>query len=169
VLGIHDGSDDISTERRTYLIEQVLECPAALLVFIRAYFKLCAVGRQSAGKRRRHAWPEITAYHRGAHEAYLRVLLLEKVYENISMRDGCVREQTLGVEDKEFVHAIRQYLFLNSSLDSCSGNDGMQLHTQFVSQLAAFGEQLLRDFLHLNAFYFYINKNVIHNFVCHYS
>ena len=56
---------------------------------------------------------------------------------------GGVGEETLAVEDKQFVHTIRQDLLLDLSLDVLSGYDGVELHALLIGQFAALGEQLL--------------------------
>ena len=38
----------------------------------------------------------------------------------------------------------------------------MQLHTQFIGELATLGQQLLRYFLYLSTFYLAIYKYIIH-------
>ena len=51
VVGIDDGSHDVTAECRTNLIEKIVVVSAALLVVVVANLKLCTVGCQSAGER----------------------------------------------------------------------------------------------------------------------
>ena len=55
---------------------------------------------------------------------------------------------TLGVE----LHAIV----------AGTGNNSVELNTQFIGELATLGQQLLRYFLYLSTFYLAIYKYVIH-------
>ena len=59
------------------------------------------------------------------------------------MRCRCVWEQSLTVEDKEFVHSIGQNLIFNLALDTSSCNNSMQFYAQFIGQFAALGQQFL--------------------------
>lgn len=72
-----------------------------------------------------------------------------------------VREQAFAVEDEQLVNAVGQNLFFHGALDARSGNDGVKFHAEFIGQLAALCEQLLRYFLYLGALYFAIYKNVV--------
>ena len=68
-------------------------------------------------------------------------------------------EQSFAVEDEELVHTVRQYLLLYLTLDAGSGNYGVEVGTQLVSQLASLCQQLLRNLLHLCALDFAIYKD----------
>ena len=162
VVGVDDGGHDVAAKRRAYLVEQVVIVLAGLLVVVVANLQLGAVGGESARERRRHAGTEVAAYHGCAHEAYLRLLLLEKVYENVGVGSRGVGEQPLAVEHEQLVNAIGQYLLLHLSLNSRSGNHGVQFHAQLCGQLAALGEQLLRHLGHSGALYLTIYEYVVH-------
>jgi len=60
-----------------------------------------------------------------------------------------VREQTLTVEDKQFVDTVRQNQIFHLALDACTGNNGVEFYAQFIGELATLGQQLLRYFLYL--------------------
>jgi hypothetical protein len=51
VVGVNDGSYDVTTESRTNLIKQVLVCLVVLLILERTNLQLCAVGSQTRGQR----------------------------------------------------------------------------------------------------------------------
>ena len=51
VVGIDNCGNDVTTEGRTNLIEQILVGLARLLVLVRANLKLCTVSGESAGER----------------------------------------------------------------------------------------------------------------------
>ena len=114
VFGVDDSGDDISAERRAYLVKEVLVRFAFFLVFVVAYFQRSAVGGKSAGKRGGHAWTEVTAYHGGAHKAYLRFFLLEQVDHYRSVRQGSVGVKARSVEYVQYVHPERHHLFFNT-------------------------------------------------------
>ena len=78
---------------------------------------------------------------------------------------GRVREQSFGIKNEQFIDAIRQYLAFHFALNAGAGNHGVQLNSKLVGELAALGEQFLRHFRNGSAFYFAINKNVIHCFI----
>ena len=59
------------------------------------------------------------------------------------MRSRCVGEESLGVEDKELVHAVRQNLVLHLALDASTSHDGVEVHTELVGEFAALGQKLL--------------------------
>ena len=80
------------------------------------------------------------------------------------MRCRRVREQPFTVKHEQFVHTVGQYLFLHNTLNTRSGNNGMQFRTEFICQFAALCEQFLRYFLYLGTLYFTIYKNVVHIF-----
>ena len=51
MVGVDDGSYDVTTEGRTNLIEQILVCLVVLLILERTNLQLCAVGSQTRGQR----------------------------------------------------------------------------------------------------------------------
>ena len=52
MVGVHDGSHDVTTKGRTNLIEQVLIALSFLLILIRTNLQLGTVCRQTRGQRR---------------------------------------------------------------------------------------------------------------------
>ena len=154
VVGVHNRSHDVTTEGGTNLIEQVLIDFVILLVLIRANLQLRAVGGEAAGERGADARTQVAADDRSAHEADLRLLLLEEVYEDVRVGSAGVGEQFGGVEDEELVHAIRQDLVFH-----LASHHGVQLHTQRIGELATLGQQLLRYFLYVGLFYLAIDKD----------
>ena len=72
-----------------------------------------------------------------------------------------VGEETFAVEDKEFVNAIRQNLIFHLILNTRADNHGMEFYIQLIGQLAALGQQFLRNFLNGCAFNFAIYKYVV--------
>ena len=143
VLRIDDRGDDVATEGGTNLIEESIIVLSGLAVVEVADLQFGTVGGQSARQRRRHARSQVASDDRGAHQGDLRLLLLEEVDQDVGMGSGGVGEETLAVEDKQFVHTIRQDLLLDLSLDVLSGHDGVELHALLIGQFAALGEQLL--------------------------
>ena len=83
------------------------------------------------------------------------------------MGSGSVWEQPFRIENKQFIHTVRENLLLHLTFDACSGNNGMEFHTQFVGELAALGEQILRYFGNGSAFDLAIYKYVIHKILVH--
>ena len=162
MVGVHDGSHDVSTESRTDLIQQVLIFLSALGILIRADFQLRAVGGEAAGKAGRNTRAQVAANHGRAHQADLRLLLLEQVHEDIRVRGGGIRKEALAVKNEEFVHAVREDLVFHFSFDTGTGHHGVQFHAQRVGELAALGQQLLGNFGNDSAFNFTINKYVVH-------
>ena len=162
VVGVDDGGHDVAAESGTDLVEQVLIGLAALLVLVGADFELRAVGGEAAGEARGDARTEVAADDRGAHQADLRLLLLEEVHHDVGVGSRGVGEELGGIEDEEFVDAVRQHLLLDFALDAGADGDGVQLHAEFIRQLAALGEKFLRDFAHFGAFNLNIYKNVVH-------
>ena len=59
------------------------------------------------------------------------------------MRCGGVREQPFCIKNKEFVDAIRQYLVLYLPFDASSSYNRVELYTQLIGQLTAFGKEFL--------------------------
>ena len=92
----------------------------------------------------------------------MRLLLFEEVDQDVGVGSRGVGEESLAVEDKQFVDAIGQNLVFHLSLDAGAGNNGVQFHTQFIGEFATFGQQLLRHFLYVSTFYLNINKYIIH-------
>ena len=105
-----------------------------------ADFQLGAVGGKAAGQGRGHARAQVTADDGRAHQADLRLLLLEQVHEDVGMRGGGIREEFLAVKDEEFVHAIREDLVFHLALDAGTGDDGVQLDAQLIGQFTALGQ-----------------------------
>jgi hypothetical protein len=73
-----------------------------------------------------------------------------------------IGEETLTVEHEQLVNAVGKNLVFHLALDAGTGNDSVELHTQFVGQLAAFSKQFLRNLGNLCAFDFAIYKYVVH-------
>ena len=73
-----------------------------------------------------------------------------------------VREESLTVEDVQLVDAVRKNLVFDLALYTCSGNNSLQINTELIGQLAAFGKQFLRDLSNGGLLYFAIYKNVVH-------
>ena len=86
MLRIDDGSHDIATESGTNLIEQVVVVLLRLDVVEVADFELGAVGGEAAGQRGADARTEVATDDGGAHQADLRLFLLEEVDEDIGVR-----------------------------------------------------------------------------------
>ena len=86
VVGVDNRGHDVAAESGTDLVEQAFVVLARLLVVVVADFERGAVGGKAAGERRADARPEVAADHRCAHEADLRLFLLEEVYENARVR-----------------------------------------------------------------------------------
>ena len=168
VVGIDNGGNDVSAEGRTDLVEQTFVVLTALAVVVVADFERCAVGGESAVQGRRNAGSEVAAYHCGAHEADLGLLLFEEVHQNRGVGLGCVGIESLIVEYVELVHAIGEDFFFHLSGDAVSCGDGFELHTQFIGQFAAFGEEFARNFLYGVFIYFAVYKNVVHDFLFFY-
>ena len=139
VVGVDNRCNDVSTESRANLVQQLIVMLACFLVVIVANLQLGAVGGKAAGKRRRHARSQIATDNRCAHQADLRFLLFEEVHEDVGMWCRRVGKQALGIKDEEFIYAVRQNLAFDMAFNSRACNYGMQLHTQFVGQAAAFG------------------------------
>ena len=166
MVGVDDGGYDVTTKGGTNLIEQVLIVLARLLVVVVAYFQLRAVGGKATRQRRAHTGTQVAADDGGAHQGYLRLLLLEEIDEDVGVGSRGIGEESLCVEDIELVYAVGKNLVFNFAFDACSGNNGLKVHTELVGQLAAFGQKLLGDFLHGGAFYFTIYKYVVHISCC---
>ena len=162
VLGIDNRCNDVTTEGRTNLIEQVLVGLAQFLVLVRTDFQSRAVGSQTAVQGRRNARSEVAAHNIGTHQANLRLFLLKQVHQHCSMRLRGVGSKALSIENVQLIHAVGENLALHLSRDTAAGSHGFQLHTQRVGQLAAFSEQFLAYFGNLSAFKLTIYKYVIH-------
>ena len=165
MVGIDNRCHDVATEGGTNLIEQVVVVKLCLGIVVGTNLQFGAVGGQSAGERRRHARTEVATDDGGTHQTNLRLLLLEEVDEDVGVRCRRIGEESLAVEDEEFVNAVGQYLLFHLPLDARTGHHGMQFDTQLIGQLASFGEQLLRHFGHHGALHFDIYKNVLHGFI----
>ena len=162
VLGIDDGSHDVSTEGGSYLIQQVLVRLTILLVLMRTNLKAGAVRGESAMQSRRDARTEVATYDVSSHQANLRFLLLEEVDEDCRVRLARIGSEAFCIEDMEFIDAIRKYLSLHFSHDSAAGSNGFELYAKRIGQLPAFSQKLLAYFGNLCAFKLAINKYTIH-------
>ena len=162
VVGVDDGRHDVTTKSGTNLIEQVVVVILGLDVVKVTDFELGAVGGEAAGQRGADARTEVATDDGGAHQANLRLFLLEEVDEDIGVRCRGVREQALAIESEQLIHAIRQDLVFHLAFDASASHDSVQFHAQLVGQFTPFGEQLLGDFGHLCAFGLDIYKYVVH-------
>ena len=132
VVGIDDGSHDVAAESGTDLVEQALVVLAGLLVVVVTDFQRRTVGRQAACKRRADARTEVAADDGGAHQADLRLLLLEEVDQDAGMGLRGVGIEALGIKDVEFVHAVGQDILLHLSGNAVSGGNSLELDAQLV-------------------------------------
>ena len=107
MLRVHDRSHDVTTKRRTNLIEQVLVALARLLVLMATNLQRRTVSRQTTGQRRRDTRSQVTANHRSTHQTDLRLLLLKKVDQDVRMRQRGIGEKTRCVEHVHPIHTIR--------------------------------------------------------------
>ena len=117
MVGVDDSGHDVAAKGRSNLIEQVLVGLLVLLVLVGTDLQFGAVGGETAGERGRHARTQVTSDNGGTHEADLWFLFLEEVYENVSMWGRGIGEETLTVEDEEFVHTIGKNLFFHFTFD----------------------------------------------------
>ena len=131
VFGIDDGSYDVTTESGTDLIEKLVVSLAELLVLVTTDFQLCTVGGQSAGQGRRYTRAEVTADDGGTHQADLRLLFLEQVDKDGSVRQGSIGEETRSVEHVNTVYTERHHLFFYT-FEAGAGANGFQLAAQFI-------------------------------------
>ena len=118
---------------------------------------------EAAGEGRGHARTQVPADDGRAHQADLRFLLPEEVHKNIGVGSGRVREQVLPVENKQFVHPVREDLGLHGPSDAGTGHHGVQFHAQLVGELAALGQEFLGDLGHDRALDLAIDEYVIHS------
>ena len=162
VIRIDDGRDNVATESGTDLVKKILVGLSGLRVGVRTDLKLGTVGGEAAGQRGRYPRTEVATDHGSAHEANLRLLPLEKLHKDVSVRSGSVREQTFSVKNKELVHTVRKDLILDLTLDSGTGDHSMKLDTELIGELTAFGEQLLGDLHNGCPLYLAIYKYVVH-------
>ena len=163
VLGIDDRRDDIATESGADLVEEIVIGLLRPGIGIGADLQLGTVGSQAARQGRGDPRAEVTADNGRAHQADLRLFLLEQVHKDIRMGCGRIRGQVFPVENEEFVDAVREDLFLHFPPDAGSGDDGMELHAEFGGELAALGQQFLGDLRYGRPLYLAIYKYVVHN------
>ena len=77
VIGVDDRGDDVSTEGRTDLIEEIFVALLVLLVLIISDFQSGAIGSEAAGERRTDPRAEIAADRSGTHQTDLRLFALK--------------------------------------------------------------------------------------------
>ncbi len=131
---------------------------------MRADLKRCAVGGQTAVEARAHTRTQIAAYTGGAHEAYLRLDLLEQVDESRSVRIGGIGIKLLILELIDRVGAIFEDLLLHI-VKLVADYDCLKLHAEVVGELSSLGQQLKADVGHLAVVVLAIYYEIVG--VCH--
>ena len=140
MVGIDDRGDDVAAEGRTDLIEQILVLGLGLGIGVVADDELRAVGRQTAVQRRRHARREVAAHGRGTEERDLRLLLPDQPAHHGRMRQRAERREDRVVGHPHGVGAVLRQLLFDAG-DIVPQQHGFEFDTQFIGQLAAFGQQ----------------------------
>jgi len=127
-------------------------------------FESRAVSRQAAVEAGAYAGTKITSDTCCAHQAHLRLDLLEKIYESRCMRIGSVGIKLLVLKFVDCVGAILEYLLLDImqlvAYDHC-----LKFHSEAVGELASLGKQLKADVGHLAVVVFAIYYEIVG--VCH--
>ena len=143
MLGVHDGGDDVSTERRADLVEKIGVLFMSLDILVVSDFELGTVCGKAAGEAGTHARAKVASDDGCSHEADLRLFFLKEIHQQVGVGRGSVGEEPRGVEDEKLVNPIGENLALHLSGDARTGCYGMQLYAETVGEFASFGKELL--------------------------
>ena len=131
VIGVDDRGNDVSSEGRTDLIEEIFVTLLVLLVLIISDFQGGAIGGEPAGERRTDPRTEVTTDRRRTHQTNLRLFAFKQTNQNGRMRARRVRRETGRVKDMKHVDTIGKNLRFDLTFHTMSRHDGFQFHAQF--------------------------------------
>ena len=131
VIGVDDRGNDVSTEGRTDLIEEVFVTLLVLFVLIISDFQGGAIGGEPACERGTDTRTEITTDRRRTHQTDLRLFAFKQTNQNGRMRTRGIGRETGRVENMEYVNTVGEDLRFDLTFHTVSGHDGFQFHAQF--------------------------------------
>ena len=130
MIGVDNRGNDVSTEGRTDLIEEVFVTLLVLLVLIISDFQGCAIGGEPACERGTDTRAEITTDRRRAHQTDLGLFAFKQTNQNGRMRTCRVGRKPGRVENMEHVDTVGKNLRFDLAFHTMSRHNGFQLHAQ---------------------------------------